>query len=83
MAKMISILGGVGLFLLGMAVMADGLKALAGSGLTPSTDESGGDVASGALTAKRCNRQCRRARLLVQLAHHAWRAAAHLVAAIA
>jgi phosphate:Na+ symporter len=30
---MISILGGVGLFLLGMAVMTDGLKALAGSAL--------------------------------------------------
>jgi phosphate:Na+ symporter len=33
LAKMISILGGVGLFLLGMAVMTDGLKALAGSAL--------------------------------------------------
>ena len=31
MATIISILGGVGLFLLGMAVMTDGLKALAGS----------------------------------------------------
>src|ERR1700684_3801551 len=30
---MIAILGGVGLFLLGMAVMTDGLKALAGSSL--------------------------------------------------
>ncbi|MFI5106864.1 MAG: Na/Pi cotransporter family protein, partial [Terriglobales bacterium] len=33
MATIISILGGVGLFLLGMAVMTDGLKALAGSAL--------------------------------------------------
>ena len=33
MATAISILGGVGLFLLGMAVMTDGLKALAGSAL--------------------------------------------------
>ena len=33
MATLISILGGVGLFLLGMAVMTDGMKALAGSAL--------------------------------------------------
>jgi phosphate:Na+ symporter len=33
LATMISILGGVGLFLLGMAVMTDGLKGLAGSAL--------------------------------------------------
>jgi phosphate:Na+ symporter len=33
LAKVITILGGVGLFLLGMAVMTDGLKALAGSAL--------------------------------------------------
>ena len=33
MATIISILGGVGLFLLGMAVMTDGLKAVAGSAL--------------------------------------------------
>jgi phosphate:Na+ symporter len=33
LATIISILGGVGLFLLGMAVMTDGLKALAGSAL--------------------------------------------------
>src|SRR5215475_1018490 len=33
MSTMISVLGGVGLFLLGMSVMTSGLKALAGSGL--------------------------------------------------
>src|SRR5262245_64860306 len=33
MSTTISILGGVGLFLLGMAVMTGGLKALAGTGL--------------------------------------------------
>ena len=33
MSTMISVLGGVGLFLLGMSVMTGGLKALAGSGL--------------------------------------------------
>jgi len=33
MSTIISILGGVGLFLLGMTVMTDGLKALAGSAL--------------------------------------------------
>jgi phosphate:Na+ symporter len=33
MSTTISILGGVGLFLLGMTVMTDGLKSLAGSGL--------------------------------------------------
>lgn len=33
MSTIIAILGGVGLFLLGMAVMTDGLKALAGSAL--------------------------------------------------
>ena len=33
MSTTISVLGGVGLFLLGMSVMTNGLKALAGSGL--------------------------------------------------
>ncbi len=33
MSTAISVLGGVGLFLLGMTVMTDGLKALAGSAL--------------------------------------------------
>ena len=33
MSTTISVLGGVGLFLLGMSVMTDGLKALAGSAL--------------------------------------------------
>src|SRR5262245_47604083 len=33
MSTMIAVLGGVGLFLLGMSVMTRGLKALAGSGL--------------------------------------------------
>jgi len=33
MGMTVSILGGVGLFLLGMAVMTDGLKALAGTAL--------------------------------------------------
>ena len=33
MSTAIAILGGVGLFLLGMTVMTDGLKALAGSAL--------------------------------------------------
>ena len=33
MSTTISVLGGVGLFLLGMSVMTGGLKALAGSGL--------------------------------------------------
>jgi phosphate:Na+ symporter len=33
MSTTISILGGVGLFLLGMTVMTEGLKALAGSSL--------------------------------------------------
>jgi len=33
MSTIISILGGVGLFLLGMTVMTDGLKTLAGSAL--------------------------------------------------
>ena len=33
MSTAISILGGVGLFLLGMTVMTDGLKAMAGSAL--------------------------------------------------
>ncbi len=33
MSTMISVLGGVGLFLLGMSVMTGGLKALAGSRL--------------------------------------------------
>ncbi len=33
MTTMISVIGGVGLFLLGMAVMTDGLKALAGTAL--------------------------------------------------
>jgi phosphate:Na+ symporter len=33
MSTAISVLGGVGLFLIGMTVMTEGLKALAGSGL--------------------------------------------------
>lgn len=33
MTTTISVIGGVGLFLLGMAVMTDGLKALAGTAL--------------------------------------------------
>ena len=33
MSTAISVLGGVGLFLLGMTVMTEGLKALAGSAL--------------------------------------------------
>ena len=33
METIVSIVGGIGLFLLGMAVMTDGLKALAGTAL--------------------------------------------------
>ena len=33
MATIIGVLGGIGLFLLGMTIMTDGLKALAGSAL--------------------------------------------------
>jgi phosphate:Na+ symporter len=55
MSTTISILGGVGLFLLGMTVMTDGLKALAGSALrtvlakaaaTPMRGALGGAIAT-------------------------------------
>jgi phosphate:Na+ symporter len=45
----IAILGGVGLFLLGMAVMTDGLKALAGSALRTVLGKAAATPVSGAL----------------------------------
>lgn len=74
MSTTISVLGGVGLFLLGMSIMATGLNAVAGSGLratlskaaaTPSAEDAMAWVDS--------------LRRLDALAHHAWRAAVHLV----
>jgi phosphate:Na+ symporter len=44
----ISILGGVGLFLLGMGVMTDGLKAFAGSGLRATLSKAAATPLSGA-----------------------------------
>ncbi len=48
MATVIAILGGVGLFLLGMAVMTDGLKALAGSALRSALGHAAATPLSGA-----------------------------------
>lgn len=48
MATAIAILGGVGLFLLGMTVMTDGLKALAGSALRPVLAKAAATPLSGA-----------------------------------
>jgi hypothetical protein len=48
MSTAISILGGVGLFLLGMTVMTSGLKALAGSGLRTVLSKAAGTPLSGA-----------------------------------
>jgi phosphate:Na+ symporter len=48
MATAISVLGGVGLFLLGMSVMTDGLKALAGSGLRTTLSKAAATPLSGA-----------------------------------
>jgi phosphate:Na+ symporter len=44
----ISVLGGVGLFLLGMSVMTSGLKALAGSGLRTTLSKAAATPLSGA-----------------------------------
>jgi len=44
----ISVLGGMGLFLLGMSVMTNGLKALAGSGLRTTLRKAAGTPLSGA-----------------------------------
>src|SRR5262245_44191628 len=49
MSTAIAILGGVGLFLLGMAVMTDGLKALAGSTLRIALGKAAATPLSGAL----------------------------------
>ena len=48
MSTTISVLGGVGLFLLGMSVMTSGLKALAGSGLRTTLRKAAGTPLSGA-----------------------------------
>lgn len=49
MSTAIAILGGVGLFLLGMTIMTDGLKALAGSALRTVLGKAAATPASGAL----------------------------------
>jgi phosphate:Na+ symporter len=95
MSTAISILGGVGLFLLGMTVMTSGLKALAGSGLRTAWSKAAATPLSGAFWGAVVT-------LLVQsssattmttiglvsaglltfpqaLSHHAWRSAAHLL----
>src|SRR5262245_11830454 len=48
MSAAVAILGGVGLFLLGMAVMTDGLKALAGSALRTALGKAAATPLSGA-----------------------------------
>jgi phosphate:Na+ symporter len=48
MSMTISVLGGVGLFLLGMSVMTSGLKALAGSGLRATLSKAAATPSSGA-----------------------------------
>jgi phosphate:Na+ symporter len=48
MSTTISVLGGVGLFLLGMSVMTSGLKALAGSGLRATLTKAAATPLSGA-----------------------------------
>src|SRR5262247_4341952 len=49
MSTTIAILGGVGLFLLGMTVMTDGLRALAGSALRTALGKAAATPLSGAL----------------------------------
>src|SRR5215510_1527864 len=49
MSTAIALLGGVGLFLLGMTVMTDGLKALAGSALRTALSKAAANPLSGAL----------------------------------
>src|SRR5262249_14565473 len=48
MSTAISVLGGVGLFLLGMSIMTDGLKAVAGSGLRATLSKAAATPLSGA-----------------------------------
>ena len=57
MSTTISILGGVGLFLLGMTVMTGGLKALAGSGLRTLLGKAAGTPLRGAFwgASSRCS----------------------------
>jgi len=57
MSTAIAILGGVGLFLLGMTVMTDGLKALAGSALRTALGQAAASPLSGASGAQssRCS----------------------------
>jgi phosphate:Na+ symporter len=52
MSTTISILGGVGLFLLGMTVMTEGLKALAGSSLRTVLNRAAATPLSGAFWAR-------------------------------
>jgi phosphate:Na+ symporter len=63
MATTISILGGVGLFLLGMTVMTDGLKGLAGSALRAVLSKAAATPASWLLLGRgryTCSLQARR-----------------------
>ena len=48
MSTTVSVLGGVGLFLLGMSVMTAGLKGLAGSGLRTILSKAAATALSGA-----------------------------------
>src|SRR5215469_6466945 len=48
MSTTIAVLGGVGLFMLGMSVMTSGLKALAGSGLRATLSNAAATPLSGA-----------------------------------
>ena len=70
MSTTIAILGGVGLFLLGMSVMTSGLQALAGSGLRTTLSKAADEAIARVDAVRR----------LEALARHAWRSAAHLVA---
>ncbi len=64
MSTTITILGGVGLFLLGMAIMTDGLKGLAGSSLRTVLGKAAATPLSGAFWGRSsrfsCNRRARR-----------------------
>ena len=53
MSTAISVLGGVGLFLLGMTVMTAGLKALAGSALRTVLSKGGSDTAARLVLGRR------------------------------
>jgi phosphate:Na+ symporter len=60
MSTAISVLGGVGLFLIGMTVMTEGLKALAGSALRTVLGKAAATPLRGSIWARSLRSWCNR-----------------------